>query len=53
MMFSKDDFKIDSFGEFVEFMPIFIFIGLVAPFVIAAYKLGFLMEISGWNKTSS
>ena len=52
-MFSTEDFKIDSVGEFLAFAPIFIFIGLVAPFVLAAYKLGFLMDITGWLKTSS
>ncbi len=52
-MFTIEDFKIESAQEFLAFAPIFIFIGLVAPFVLAAYKLGFLMDITGWLKTSS
>ncbi len=48
MMFSKDDLKVDDFGELVEFLPVFIFIALVAPFLIAAYKLGFVMDVTGW-----
>ena len=48
MMFSKEDFKIENFEEFLEFLPIFIFIAFVAPFLIAAYKLGFLMDVSGF-----
>ena len=31
MMFSKEDFKIESFGEFLEFAPIFIFMGFGCP----------------------
>ena len=50
MMFSKEDFKIDNFEEFLEFLPVFIFIAFVAPFLIAAYKLGFLMDITGFLK---
>jgi len=53
MMFSKDDFKVDSFQELVEFVPIAIFLALVAPFLIAAYTLGFVMDVTGWLKTSS
>ncbi len=48
MLFSKEDFQIDSAEEFVEFLPIFIFCALVAPFVLVAYKIGFLMDVSGW-----
>lgn len=51
MMFSKEDFKIESAAEFIEFMPIFIFCALVSPFVIAAYKLGFIMDMCGWLKS--
>jgi hypothetical protein len=50
MMFSKEDFKIDNFEEFLEFVPVFIFIAFVAPFLIAAYKLGFLMDVTGFLK---
>lgn len=46
-MFTKEDFKIESAGEFMEFLPIFVFIGLVAPFLIAAYTIGFFINIFG------
>lgn len=47
-MYTKEDLKIDSFGDFITFAPIFIFIALVAPFVIGAYSLGFVMNKVGW-----
>lgn len=53
MMFSKEDLKIESAEEFIEFLPIAIFLGLVAPFLIAAYTVGFVMDVTGWLKTSS
>ena len=53
MMFSRDDFKIEKVEDLIEFAPIFIFVALVAPFLIAAYTLGFVMDITGWLKTSS
>ncbi len=46
MMFSKEDFELGDFSELVKFLPILIFVALVAPFVIAAYKLGFVMEMA-------
>ena len=52
MMFSREDFQIESVQEFVEFLPIVVFLGLVAPFLIAAYTVGFLMDITGWIKSS-
>lgn len=48
MMFSRDDFKIHSVQEFVEFLPIVVFLGLVAPFLIGAYTIGFVMDVTGW-----
>ena len=47
-MFSSDDFRIDSVSEFIMFLPILIFVGLIAPFVIGAYHLGFVMDKLGW-----
>jgi hypothetical protein len=46
-MFSREDLKIDSTQEFIEFLPIFIFIGLVAPFLLAAYTVGFFLDKAG------
>lgn len=47
MIFSRDDLRVESFGELLEFLPILIFVALVAPFVIVAYKLGFLLDLLG------
>jgi len=53
MMFSRDDFRVDSVPELIEFLPILIFVALVAPFVIVAYKVGLVMDLTGWLKTTS
>jgi hypothetical protein len=53
MLFSKDDFKIGSVDDFVEFLPVFVFIALIAPLVLAAYGLGFVMDQTGWLDTTS
>jgi hypothetical protein len=53
MMFSRDDLRVDSLSDLIEFIPIVVFLGLVAPFLIAAYTLGFVMDITGWLKTQS
>ncbi len=48
MMFSRDDLKIDNPVDLLHFLPIVLFIGLVAPFLIAAYTVGFVMDVTGW-----
>jgi hypothetical protein len=50
-MFSKEDFVIEDMGDFLEFLLILPFVGLVAPFLIAAYTLGFVSEITGRLKS--
>ena len=41
MQFTAEDFELpQTMGEIIEFFPIVIFLGLVAPFVIAAYSVG-------------
>lgn len=52
VMFSHEDFRIESLEDLVEFAPIFVFVALVAPFLLAAYTLGFVMDITGWLKSS-
>ena len=47
MIFSRDDLRVESIGELLEFLPSLIFVALVAPFVIVAYKLGFLLDVLG------
>jgi hypothetical protein len=53
MLFSKDDFKIGDTEEFIEFLPILIFLALIAPLVLVAYKLGFVLDKTGWLDTTS
>jgi hypothetical protein len=53
MMFTREDFKIDSIGQLIELAPIVIFLALVAPFLIAAYTVGFVMDVTGWLATDS
>ncbi|MCX6118972.1 MAG: hypothetical protein NT027_15665 [Proteobacteria bacterium] len=53
MLFGKEDFDIGNPEEFSEFALIFIFIALVAPLIIAAYTLGFVLDKTGWLDTTS
>ena len=48
MMFSREDFRIESVEDLLHFVPIVVFLGLVAPFLIAAYTVGFIMDVTGW-----
>ncbi len=50
-MFTKEDLKIDSLPELVSFLLIAPFVGLVFPFLMAAYSLGFMMDLVGWLDT--
>ncbi len=50
-MFSKEDFRVDNWGEFLSFMISLPFVGLVLPFLLAAYTLGFFMDLVGWIDT--
>ena len=50
-MFTREDFKIDSFSEFMSFILVAPFVGLVLPFLLAVYTLGFFMDITGWLDT--
>ncbi len=47
-MFTSEDFRIHSVPELLEFLPIVIFIGFIAPFLILAYTIGFLMNVTRW-----
>lgn len=53
LLFSKDDFNIGSPQDFLEFLPIFIFIALIAPLIVAAYTVGFVLDKTGWLDTTS
>lgn len=53
MMFSREDLKIESVPDLLHFLPILVFVGLVAPFLIAAYTVGFVMDVTGWLQTDS
>lgn len=50
-MFSKEDFKIDSFPELLSFLLVLPFVGLVLPFLLAAYTLGWALDMVGWMET--
>jgi hypothetical protein len=45
------DLKIESFPDFLGFLVVLPFLGLVLPFLGAAYGLGFLLDITGWLDT--
>ena len=51
MLFSREDFTIDNPLEFLSFMVILPFVGLILPFLGAVYTLGFFLDICGWNDT--
>lgn len=53
MMFSRDDLQIDSLEDLLHFLPIALLVGLVAPFLIAAYSVGFVMDKTGWLASDS
>ena len=50
-MFSKDDLKVGSLSDLMSFMLVMPFVGLVLPFLLAAYTLGWLMDMVGWMDT--
>ena len=47
MIYSRQDLQIESLPDLLAFLPILIFIGLVAPFLLAGYTLGFCMDMLG------
>lgn len=47
-MFSSEDFRIQNAQEFFEFLPVAFFLGLIAPFLILAYTIGFFSKLTGW-----
>ena len=49
MLFSRDDFVVEDFGDLVKSAPVFIFVAFVGPFLLAAYTLGFVMDVIGWT----
>ena len=51
MMFNRDDFQMPPAGELVQFLPIVLFVGLVAPVLLGVYTLSFVMKAIGWLDT--
>lgn len=47
MIYSRQDLQIESLPDLLAFLPILIFIGLVAPFLLVGYTLGFCMDMLG------
>ena len=50
-MFRKDDFELDSVKDMLSFSLISPFVGLMMPFLLAVYVLGFLLDVVGWYDT--
>jgi hypothetical protein len=48
MMFSSEDLRITSAKDFLEFLPIFFFVGFVAPFLLVSYTVGYISDLVGW-----
>ena len=48
MMFSREDFRVENPTDVLHMLPILLMVGLVAPVLIAAYTLGFVMDVTGW-----
>lgn len=53
MMITKEDFKISSKADLIDFLPIAVVGALLAPILIVAYTIGFVMDKTGWLKTST
>ena len=51
MLFSREDLQVESWSDFLAFMLILPFIGLVFPFLAAVYTLGFFLDKTGWLDT--
>ncbi len=47
-MYTSEDLRITSAADFLEFMPIFIFVAFVGPFLLVAYSVGFVSDLVGW-----
>lgn len=47
MIFSRQDLQVESVPELLAFLPVLAFVGLVAPFLIAGYTLGFCLDVLG------
>ena len=51
MMFSVEDLELPPTDELIQFLPIVVFVALVTPFLLVAYKVGFLMDLTGFIHT--
>lgn len=51
MMFGKEDFSIQNPQDLIDIAPIVVFLALVGPFLLAAYGIGFVMDLTGWLET--
>ena len=47
-MYTSEDLRIESVADFIEFLPIFIFVAFVGPFLMVAYTVGFISDLVGW-----
>lgn len=46
-MFTKEDFRITSADEVLDFLPIAVFLAFIGPFILIAYSVGFLLDRTG------
>ena len=51
MLFSKEDFRVESFSELVSFLVIAPFVGFIFPFLALAWTAGFIQDVTGWLDT--
>lgn len=51
MLFSKKDFEVHDWNDFLSFLLILPFLGLVGPFLAAVWTLGYIEKITGWLDT--
>jgi hypothetical protein len=46
--FSLQDISIESGADFLDILPIFIFVAFVGPFLLVAYTVGLISDLVGW-----
>ena len=51
MIFSREDFEVESLPDFFSFLLITPFVAFIFPFLAAAYGLGLVMDLTGWLDT--
>ena len=47
-MFSTKDLRVESAADFIDILPIFIFVAFIGPFLLVAYTVGLISDLVGW-----